>query len=87
MKDLNTPVWQLTLGELKEFIESIIIDQPTKPEVVEDLYLNSNEAIEYLKISKSTLFRWIKNEYIKYEKKGGILRFKKSEIDKVLGPV
>lgn len=83
MIDLNTPIWQLTVRELKELIESIII-VPVKSDIIEDSYYNSKEVLEYLKISKSTLARWTKTKYLKSEKFGSILRFKKSELDKVL---
>jgi len=78
----NTPIWQLTVDQLKEIIHSII---PTsKPEIEEDPYFNSDEARKYLKVSKSTIARWKKENYLKSEKFGGILRFRKSECDKVL---
>ena len=83
MIDLNTPIWQLTVRELKELIESINKPIITGIEVKEE-YFTSVEAIEYLKISKSTLARWTKTKYLKSEKFGSILRFKKSELDKVL---
>jgi len=73
----------LTVAQLKELIQSIVVAQP-KPEIVEDPYLNSKEAREYLKVSKSTLVLWKTKKYLKAEKFGGILRFRKSELDKVL---
>jgi len=80
--DGNTPIWQLNINQLKELIQSI---KPTPtPETKEDPYFNSDEARKYLKVSKSTLARWKKEKYLKSEKFGGILRFRKSECDKVL---
>jgi len=82
MIDGNTPIWQLTVDQLKELIQSII---PTpKPEKEDNPYFNSKEAKAYLKVSSSTLNRWKNEKYIKSEKFGGILRYRKSECDKVL---
>jgi excisionase family DNA binding protein len=82
MIDANTPLWQLTVGEFLELQNSVA---PTEiREVVEDPYLNSKEAREYLKVSKSTLVLWKTRNYLKSEKFGGVLRFRKSELDKVL---
>ena len=78
----NTPLWQLTVGEFLELQNTVV---PTeKIEVIEDPYLSSKEAKDYLKVSKSTISRWKKEGFLKSEKKGGILRYRKSECDKVL---
>lgn len=78
----ETPIWQLTVGQFVELFKSI---QPMPvEETKDDVYLTSAEVIDYLNISKSTLVRWRQALYLPYEKKGGIIRYKKSEIDKVL---
>jgi len=80
----NTPVWQLTVTQLTELIQSIIAVPTETKEVVEDIYLTSKEAQAYLKVSVTTLYRWRRDKYIRVEKKGGIVRVKKSECDRVL---
>ena len=82
MMDGSTPIWQLTVDQLNELIQSII-PIPTQ-EIEKDYYLNSKEAKEYLKVSISTLARWKKEKYLKCEKLGGIIRYKKSELDRLL---
>lgn len=83
MIDNNTPLWQLTVGQFIELNESI--NKPIINGIEEkEEYLTSTEAIAYLKISKSTLERWKKKMYLPFERKGGIVRFKKSELDRVL---
>lgn len=78
----ETPIWQLTVQQFKDIFESIM---PQPVEVKKDeLFMNTAEVIEYLKISKSTVVRWRNSLYLPYEKKGGIIRYRKSEIDKVL---
>jgi len=84
MIDGSTPVWQLTVTQLTELIQSIIAVPTEAKKVVDDPYLNSKEAKEYLKVSISTILRWKKEKYLKAEKFGGILRFRKSECDKIL---
>jgi len=39
------------------------------------------ETAEYLRISKWTLYRWIKDKNVPVKKLGGLDRFRKSEID------
>lgn len=46
----------------------------------EELMLLS-ELVAYLKISKWTLYRWIKDKGLPVYKIGGLNRFKKNEID------
>jgi excisionase family DNA binding protein len=84
MIDGSTPVWQLNVFQLTELIQSIIAVPTEAKKVVDDPYLNSKEAKEYLKVSKSTLVLWKTRNYLKSEKFGGVLRFRKSELDKVL---
>jgi len=79
--DPNTPVWQLTVGQFTELMTSL---QPKPVELVpEEVILNTKEAAAYLKVSISTLNRWNK-DYLKSDKKGGIRRYRKSELDKIL---
>ena len=78
----NTPIWQLTVDQFKDLIQSIL--PMPKPEKEDDPYFNSKEAKVYLKVSISTLNRWTKENYLKSEKFGGVRRYRKSECDKVL---
>lgn len=78
----ETPIWQLTVKQFIDLFESLKPKPVEKKE--EEVYMTSAEVIDYLNVSKSTLVRWRKSLYIPYEKKGGIIRFKKSEVDKVL---
>lgn len=81
--DPAKPLWQLTT---LEYIELIVSFQPTpaKPVPDEEIYMTTQEVVDYMKVSKSTVVRWKRDLYLPYEKKGGILRFKKSELDKIL---
>jgi len=46
--------------------------------------MNTKEAVEYLRIAKTTLFRLIKEGRIKTTKAGRDYRFLKSELDNFL---
>ena len=81
MINQETPIWQLTV---KQFVELFSSLQPKPVEKKEEVYMTSSEVLSYINVSKSTLARWRKDLYIPYEKKGGIIRYKKSEVDKVL---
>jgi excisionase family DNA binding protein len=45
------------------------------------LYLNLTEVADYLKMSKSTIYKWCGNGQIPYIKTGKLLLFKKDAID------
>ena len=44
-------------------------------------YLNLNELADYIKVSKSTAYKWCSNGQIPYIKTGKLLLFKKDTID------
>ena len=79
------PVWQLTAVEYLELLASILPAPVQPPAPVErEVYMTTNEVISYLNISRSTLSRWVKTQFIPCEKKGGVLRFRKSKVDVIL---
>ncbi len=44
-------------------------------------YLNLNELVDYIKVSKSTAYKYCSNGQIPYIKTGKLLLFKKDAID------
>ena len=44
-------------------------------------YLNLSELKDYIKLSKSTIYKWCSNGQIPYIKTGKVLLFKKEAID------
>lgn len=44
-------------------------------------YLNLNELADYIKVSKSTAYKWCSNGQMPYIKTGKLLLFKKDAID------
>ncbi len=47
-------------------------------------YLTLNELRDYIKMSKSTIYKWCSNRQIPYVKTGKVLLFKKEAIDQWL---
>ena len=48
-------------------------------------WMTSDEAQHYLKVSRSTLYRWCKTKQVPYTKLGGVLYFPKSFIEQFMG--
>lgn len=86
MIDTNKPLWQLTVGEFLELQKSA---EPEPVTIPEERYFTPKEAREYMmgknmKISASTLYRWRKFRILVASKKGGLLSYKKSDLDNFL---
>ena len=47
-------------------------------------YLTTQEAAEYLKVSTKTLRRWVLDGSLKAYKKGKIVRYTRTDLDKAL---
>jgi excisionase family DNA binding protein len=47
-----------------------------------DVLMTAPEVMEYLKISKVTLYKWMKHKKLPFHKLGGRYRYRRSEIDK-----
>jgi excisionase family DNA binding protein len=76
-------------NDLKEFARSIVEEtraifdrelDAKKPEV----YYTIQEACEILGVGKKTLWRWNKRGYLVSVKIGGLVRYRKSDLDRIL---
>lgn len=77
------------VNDLKEFAQTIVAQ--TRTEIERDLaesrsevYYTAEQATHILSVDKTTLWRWSKRNYLKPIKVGGLLRYRKSDIDKIL---
>ncbi|MCF8272319.1 MAG: helix-turn-helix domain-containing protein [Flavobacteriaceae bacterium] len=60
--------------------------QQLKPTTFKDDYwMTSDEAQHFLKVSRSTLYRWCKTKQLPFTKMGGVLYFPKVYIQQLLG--
>ena len=50
----------------------------------DELWMTSNEAQQFLKVSRTTLYRWCKTKQLPYTKQGGVLYFPKVFIEQLL---
>lgn len=50
----------------------------------DELWMTSDEAQQFLKVSRSTLHRWCKTKQLPYTKLGGVLYFPKLFIEQLM---
>ncbi len=48
-------------------------------------WMTANDVAEHLKVSISTVYRWVEEGRLKKYKTGRTTRYKKSEVDQVMG--
>ena len=75
------------ISDLEEFGLSLIEEGRAmgRAERVQETYLTTDEVAKMLGVSKSMLWRWNKNGYLKHTKCGRRPFYKKSDIDKIMG--
>lgn len=77
----------LTTDQMKNLVDKIISETKnnSKPEKEKEIYLNTKEAQEFLKIGHSTIHRFINTGKLKPVRFGRKLLFKKSDLIKESG--
>ena len=78
---------QVSIGDLRLFHEEIVqkqLSQQKELTKTEDELLTVTEAMSFLKVSRTSLFRWQKNGYLEPIKTGGRCRYRKSDIEAIL---
>ena len=75
--------------DLKNFAQTIA--EQTRNEIEHEIaesksevYYTAGQTARILNVDKTTLWRWNKRNYLKPIKVGGLLRYRKSDIDKIL---
>lgn len=70
-------------GDLQEFALSLIFEAQKlkESEKKDEVYLSADEAAKELQITKPTLWRWDKNNYLKPVKLGRRCLYRLSDID------
>ncbi len=51
----------------------------------DEVWITSAYALQYFKVSRSTLYRWRKNKQVPYTKVGGVIYFPKIYIQQLMG--
>lgn len=76
----------VTLSDLKEFALAVASEviAAKEAEKKEETYLTTDEVCDIAGVSKNTLWRWDKNNYLIPVKFGRKSFYKRSDIDKIL---
>ena len=83
-------IFQVTGADLKAFAEQLLIGAKAiamqeAEDAAKNKLLSVEEAAELLSVSKMTLYRWDKNDVLKRVEIGGQRRYRKSDIDRLIG--
>ena len=52
-----------------------------------EVYYSIEKVCSILDVNRTTLYRWDKRDYLKSIKVGGLVRYRKSDIDNILNPI
>ncbi|MBV8038868.1 helix-turn-helix domain-containing protein [Bacteroides sp. AN502] len=75
----------ISLLDLREWaLELMNESKQEKEEDVSDNYLSVGEVIDKLRVNASTLWRWDKSGYLKKLKVGGKVRYRESDVIKLM---
>lgn len=75
----------VTLADLKEFVSEMMVEAVVKPQQSEEIMLSADEVCKVLGISSNSLWRWGKSGYLKGQKVGRKVLYRKSDIDALQG--
>ena len=71
----------VTLNDLKEFVQQMIVEAAAKPVEAEEKYLTTDEVCEILHVSSNTLWRWGKSGYLIPHKVGRTPQYKLTDVE------
>lgn len=74
----------VSVKELKEFADSLINEAVARFTPHEETYITAFQASKRLGVDRTTLWRWDKENYLKAVKIGSKVRYKLSDIEKIL---
>ncbi len=72
-------------GDLREFGLALIAEASAKPQQTDEKMLSADEVCKVLGISSNSLWRWGKSGYLKGQKVGRKVFYRKSDIDALQG--
>ena len=75
----------VTLADLREFVSEMLSEAAAKPQEVEETMLSADEVCKVLGISSNSLWRWGKSGYLKGQKVGRKVFYRKSDVDALQG--
>lgn len=86
LSNLNASVAvMVSLADLKEFVAEMVAEAAAKPQQTEETMLSADEVCKVFGISANSLWRWGKSGYLKGQKVGRKVFYRKSDIDALQG--
>lgn len=86
LSNLNASVAvMISLADLREFVGEMVAEAAAKPQQTEETMLSADEVCEVFGISANSLWRWGKSGYLKGQKVGRKVFYRKSDIDALQG--
>lgn len=86
LSNLNASVAvMVSLADLKEFVSELVAEAAAKPLATEETMLSANQVCEILGISANSLWRWGRTGYLKGQKVGRRVFYRKSDVDALQG--
>lgn len=83
-------IFQVTGEDLRKFAENLLLNERAiamqeAEEAARNKLITVEEAAKLLSVSKMTLYRWDKNGILKKVEIGGKRRYRKSDIERLVG--
>ena len=75
----------VTLSDLREFVGELLAEAAARPQEAEETMLSADQVCEILGISANSLWRWGRTGYLKGQKVGRRVFYRKSDIDALQG--
>lgn len=86
LSNLNASVAvMVSLADLKEFVAEMVAEAAARPQEAEETMLSADQVCEILGISANSLWRWGRTGYLKGQKVGRRVFYRKSDIDALQG--
>lgn len=88
LSNLNASVAvMVSLADLKEFVAEMVAEAAEKPQQTEETMLSADDVCEILGISANSLWRWGKSGYLRGQKVGRRVFYRKSDVDVLQGKI
>lgn len=75
----------VTLADLREFVGELLAEAAARPQEAEETMLSADQVCEILGISANSLWRWGRTGYLKGQKVGRRVFYRKSDVDALQG--
>ena len=78
-------MYMISAADLERILRNLVNDLISeREEVKKETYISANQVSNLLEVSKSTLWRWEKENYLVPVRVGNKLRYKESEVKQLM---